>query len=134
MRAGLLGLVCLPCLFAPAAAQGLDNVYLDAPSLVMKKPKAGPPDVKPPPQLWPRLDPGTVLCQSEADLDRLAARRRGEDAGAPIACQVIRAPTGVEIIQRHAGRTQVRLSGRQTAGWTDIWLPEKAPGGAKAAH
>lgn len=105
------------------------NVYLNAPGLLPKKPKPGPPDVAPQPLAWPRLDPGAVLCRSEVDLSRLAARRRGEAVDGNLDCQVIRARTPVSIVQRKGTLTQVRTSDPSAggAGWTDAWLPEKAP-------
>jgi hypothetical protein len=127
------GLVCLACVVAPAWAQPNDsNISLSAPGLLIKKPKPGPPEVKAQPQAWPRLDPGAVLCRSEADLSRLAQRRSGETVDGPVDCQIVRAPTAITIVQRASpGRTEVRTGDSQTAsGWTDAWLPEKAPVGA----
>ncbi len=106
------------------------------PGLLIKKPKPGLPDVKSQPQAWPRLDPGAVLCRSEADLNRLAQRRSGEVVDGPVDCQIIRTPTAITIVQRAApGRTEVRTSDAQASGsgWTDAWLPEKAPRGATSA-
>src|ERR1700761_1185151 len=95
-------------LAAPAKAQSSngapvvpDNGHLAFQSgLLRKAPKAGLPDVAAPPQAWPRLDPGAVLCNSESDLDRLAARHAGEDVPGPIDCQFIRSPTAIKILQR----------------------------------
>lgn len=118
---------------APSAghAQPRDdsNIYLNAPGLLPKKANPGPPDVAPQPLAWPRLDPGAVLCRSEADLSRLAARRRGEAVEGNLDCQVIRARTPISIVQRKGTLTQVRTSNPSAggAGWTDAWLPEKAP-------
>lgn len=108
----------------PADAQ----VILNAPGFVEKKPEARLPDVRASPLAWPRLDPGSVMCRSEADLDRLAARRLGQEAG-PADCRLINTPTAVTIVQRRgAGRTQVRLTDSpNVTGWTDVWLPERAP-------
>jgi hypothetical protein len=84
MMSLLRGLVAGGCLGAlafalPAAAQPSDsNISFSAPGLLPKKPPPGLPEVKAQPLAWPRLDPGAVLCRSEADLDRLADRRRGE--------------------------------------------------------
>ena len=41
-------------------------------------PKPQAPEVKAPPVVWPRLDPGAVLCRSQEDLQRRAANLRGE--------------------------------------------------------
>ncbi len=108
-------------------------------SLLIKKPKAGLPDVKAQPLAWPRLDPGAVLCRTEDDLEHLAMRRRGETIDGSIDCQVIKNPTAISIVQRQGpGRTEVKISAAPTAdsGWTDVWLPDKAPvlpGGNRSA-
>jgi hypothetical protein len=129
--------LCAVVCVAPAVAQPNDsNISLSAPGLLVKKPKPGPPEVKSPPQAWPRLDPGAVLCRSEADLNRLSQRRSGEVVDGPVDCQIIRAPTAITIVQRAApGRTEVRTSDTQAAssGWTDAWLPEKVPVSATSA-
>jgi hypothetical protein len=124
----------------PARAQIGDsdsNIKLDAPGLLLKKPKPGLPDVKAQPLAWPRLDPGAVLCRSEADLARLAARRSGEAVDGPVDCQIIRAATAISIVQRKGpGRAEVRTSDPRAdgvTGWTDAWLPEKAPSGVTSA-
>jgi hypothetical protein len=98
--------------------------------LLRKTPKAGLPDVPAPPQAWPRLDPGSVVCNSEDDLERLAARHSGETVSGPIDCQVIQNPTAIKILQRIGpGKQQVQFTSGKvgTVGWTDAWLPEKAP-------
>jgi hypothetical protein len=121
----LVGLLAICC--QTAVAQG---IYLDAPGLLPKKPPAPSPDPKPPPSVWPRLDPGALLCRSEIDLDRVAANRSGGAGGGPVDCRILREPTGVTILRRSGGRSQVRVVGQQNAGeWTDVWLPEKAPNG-----
>jgi hypothetical protein len=115
----------------PAGAQPPDdsNIKFDAPGFLPKKPKPGLPDVKAQPLAWPRLDPGSVLCRTEADLDKLGARRRGEAVDGPIDCQVVRAATAISIVQRKGpGRAEVKTSDASTdgvTGWTDAWLPEK---------
>ena len=130
MRARLLLLLALVPLAQPALAQTAPNVSLDAPGLVLKKPPTRAPDVKAAPQAWPRLDPGSALCRSEGDLARLSANRTGTAGGGPADCQVMRVATAVQIVQRTSpGRTQVRLTDKPAVtGWTDVWLPEKAPG------
>jgi hypothetical protein len=121
----------------PAGAQPNDsNVSLNAPGFVVKKPKPGAPEVKALPQAWPRLDPGSVLCRSEADLVRLAQRRSGERVDGPVDCQIVRTPTPITIVERASpGRTEIRTNDAQSSGssWTDAWLPDKAPSGAKSA-
>ncbi len=125
----IAGLVA-PALLAPSGA--LAQIILDAPGFVGKKAESRLPDVKPAPLAWPRLDPGAVLCRSEGDLERLAARRQGEEGAGPTDCRLVSSPTAVTIMQRKGpGRTQVRLTDAPTIfGWTDVWLPDKAPAGA----
>lgn len=107
-----------------------DNISFAAPGFLIKKPGPGVPDVKAQPVSWPRLDPGAVLCRSEADLNRLGMRRAGETVDGPVDCRIVRAATGIAIVQRKGpGRTEVTTSDAKglTKGWTDAWLPEKAP-------
>jgi hypothetical protein len=109
------------------------NVSLDAPALVIKKPKPGAPEVKAQPVVWPRLDAGAVLCRSESDLRHLAQRRSGDPNAGPVDCRVMTATTGIDILQRKGpGLTEVRVTGgaRET-GWTDVWLPARPPAGAQ---
>jgi hypothetical protein len=122
----------------PAGAQPArnSNVSLDAPGSPVKKPRQGTPEVKAQPLAWPRLDAGAVLCRSEADLDRLAQRRSGETVDGPVECQIIHSPTGITIVQRKGpGRTEVKPSDSHPmeSGWTDAWLPQKAPANATSA-
>ena len=138
---GLLLAACLGGLVIAMSAQAQpsddSNVRLNAPGFLIKKPKPGLPDVKAQPLAWPRLDPGAVLCRTEADLDRLADRRRGESVTASVDCQVVRTTIGIAILQRKGpGKTEVKgsdLKGASTSGWTDAWLPDKAPAGATSA-
>jgi hypothetical protein len=127
----LLTASCLAAVaFAPqAGAQPNDsNISLSAPGLLIKKPRPGPPDVKPQPLAWPRLDVGAVLCRSEDDLNRLARRRAGDVVDGSVDCQIVRAPMGITILQRKGpGLTEVKPTSSQdaTSGWTDAWLPDK---------
>ncbi len=109
---------------SPVAAQ----VIWDMPNVILKPPKFDGPTVQARPDAWPRLDPGAMLCRSEADLLRLAAFRRKEISDRPN-CLVIRQATPIQIVKRAGpGRTQVALSeAADQSGWTDAWLPEKAP-------
>lgn len=113
------------------------NVSFDAPGFLIKKPKPGAPEVKAQPLAWPRLDPGAVLCRTEADLDKLGERRRGEAVDGPIDCQIIRAATAISIVQRKGpGRAEVKTSDPRAdavTGWTDAWLPDKGRVGATSA-
>ena len=65
---------------------------------------------------------------SKVTRGRLAASRRGEQVNPPD-CLMIRAPTAVTIERRAGlGRTQVALTDQKGVdGWTDAWLPERAP-------
>jgi hypothetical protein len=112
------------------------NVKFNAPGLLVKKPPPGLPEVRGPLQAWPRLDAGAALCRTEDDLERLAARRRGEPADGPIGCQIIRAATAITVVQRKSpGKTEVRTNNPEAggSGWTDVWLPERAPAGSTSA-
>ena len=90
---------------------------------------------------WPRLDPGAVLCRTQEDLRRrnevLASRASGNQGptGPAPSCRIIAVPTPIDIVERPLpSATQVRLKAQQApgtpaveVGWTDAWLPEKAP-------
>ncbi len=128
----LIASACLGILAAaaPANAQPTDSNVSFQSGLLMKKPKPGAPDVKAQPLAWPRLDAGAVLCRSEDDLSRLARRRSGQAVDGPVECQVVRVPTPITIVQRKTpGQTEVKPTTGQpwTDGWTDAWLPDKAP-------
>jgi hypothetical protein len=111
------------------------NILLNAPGILpSKKRPPGLPDVKASPLAWPRLDPGAVICRSEDDLARLAERRRGDRVEGSLDCQVVRAVTPIAIVQRKSpGMTQIKTNDAASGGlgWTDAWLPEKAPVSAK---
>jgi hypothetical protein len=125
-----LALVAIPGVGASA-----QNVILDAPALMKQKAKPGLPDVRVPAAAWPRLDPGAVLCRSEDDLARLAANRTGAGGGGPADCRIINVPTAIQIVARRGpGRTEVQVTGGTSqVGWTDAWLPDKAPASARSA-
>jgi hypothetical protein len=108
------------------------HVVLDAPGLLGGKKAAQPPPLRPQPTVWPRLDPGAVLCRTEDDLDRHAANLTARVSGGatvPADCRIIGQPTGIQILSRQGlGRTEVKLNTPDAAsGWTDAWLPDKAP-------
>lgn len=123
-RLALCALLTIPV--GGALAQ---NVILDAPGLRPgDKKKQGLPEIRVPQSVWPRLDPGAVLCRSEDDLARLAANRSGGEGGGPADCRVINSPTPIQIVQRYGpGRTEVKVTGAAQTGWTDAWLPDRAP-------
>jgi hypothetical protein len=127
-----IGLVAVGVLGVIPAASA-QHVILDAPSVTNDK-KAPAPSPRAQPTVWPRLDPGAVLCRTEDDLDRHAANMTARvNGGSTLAadCRIISLPTGIRIISRQGlGRTEVTLStpGNVT-GWTDAWLPERAPAG-----
>jgi hypothetical protein len=129
-RIGLIATVAT-AVMPVASAQ---HVLFDAPGLTGKKQAAPPPPPRAQPAVWPRLDPGAVLCRTEDDLDRhaanMTARVNGGDTRAAD-CRIIPLPTGIQIISRQGlGRTQVRLNTTdEVTGWTDAWLPDKAPPG-----
>ena len=119
---------------AAVRAQPPSNVALDMPEFLKQKAKPGLPDVKAQPLAWPRLDRGSALCRTETDLSRLAARRSGDESAGPADCHIVQGATAVTIVQRKGpGRTQVQITGAgNETGWTDVWLPEKAPATAAA--
>jgi hypothetical protein len=126
---GLLAAIALSAV-PTASAQ---HVVLDAPGLLGGKKAPTPP----PPRaqtVWPRLDPGAVLCRTIDDLDRHAANMTARVGGGDTLaadCQIIGQPTGIQILSRQGlGRTQVKISGTgDVSGWTDAWLPDRAPAG-----
>jgi hypothetical protein len=131
------GLVRISLLAAVTAAAvhtaWAQHVMLDAPGILgQKKAPAAPPPPRAQPTVWPRLDPGAVLCRTADDLERyaanMAARASGGDTQAAD-CQIISQPTGIQIVSRQGlGRTEVKLSTSDNMiGWTDVWLPDKAP-------
>lgn len=83
---------------------------------------------------WPRLDPGSTICRTRADLD---AHRRTVSArldGQPVPfmgssdCRVISAPTAIDVVTRAGpGETEVRIKGDAATAWTDTWLPSQPP-------
>jgi hypothetical protein len=136
----LSAMACFGCIAAagPVLAQKGAPVPGDGDSpikfgsgFMRERPAANSPGVKVQPQAWPRLDPGATICRSETDLDRLAARRRGDAVNGPVDCQIVRTATPIDILRRKGpGRTEVHIQAPGAAiqnGWTDAWLPEKAP-------
>ncbi len=127
---------------APALAQNFGG-----PSSLAGRGESGPPPAPPPrdntpPSLlvtrgdpWPRLDPGAVFCRSPEDLTRFNALRQARLSGqAPpaegkIDCSVIQTATPITIVTREGpARTEVKLAkGDGKTGWTDMYLPTRAP-------
>jgi hypothetical protein len=108
------------------------RVIFDAPGITGQKKGDQLPTVRAQPTVWPRLDPGAVLCRTEYDLDRHASNMTARVSGAGTSaadCRIIGQPVGIQILSRQGlGRTEVRLSSSDGAtGWTDAWLPDKAP-------
>ena len=128
MRISLLAAVTIAAV-QTASAQ---HVVLDAPGIMGQKKAPAPPPPRAQPTVWPRLDPGAVLCRTADDLDRhaanMTARASGGDSQAAD-CQIIAQPTGIQILSRQGlGRTEVKPSTSDNMiGWTDVWLPDKAP-------
>ena len=123
--------ILLIALSAPASAQ----VIWDMPHIIVPPPKFDNSVVRRS-DAWPRLDPGAVLCRTEDDLARLAARRRGEQVATP-QCQIIHTPTAITIERRAGpGRTQVSVTDQAGLdGWTDAWLPDRPqPVGGKGVQ
>jgi hypothetical protein len=115
---------------APAALA--QHVILDAPGIVNKPVPTAPAMPRAQPTVWPRLDPGAVLCSTEDDLDRHAANMTARvSGGSTLAadCRIIAIATGIEILSRQGlGRTEVKLkTPGNVTGWTDAWLPDRAP-------
>lgn len=108
------------------------HVVLDAPGIMGQKKAPSPPPPRAQPTVWPRLDPGAVLCRTSDDLERYAANMTARASGGDTQaadCQIIAQPTGIQIVSRQGlGRTEVKLSTSDNMiGWTDVWLPDKAP-------
>jgi hypothetical protein len=137
-----LAMLLAPCL--PAFGQGIGAGKTRRDAGLKPLPEASP---RPKPSLstdvklpWPRLDPGAVLCRTANDLAQHASamqiRAAGGGAGtlARPDCHIVTAPTPVDIVTREgAGQTEVRLRRRTASasegetGWTDVWLPDRAP-------
>jgi hypothetical protein len=108
------------------------HVILDAPGLTGQQKAPPPPPPRAPATVWPRLDVGAVLCRTADDLARHAANMTARVSGGDTQaadCRVINQPTAIQIMSREGpGSTQVKLSvPGDVVGWTDAWLPERAP-------
>lgn len=120
----------IPILAVPVA--WAQHVIVDAPGMLGQKKAPEQPSPRAQPTVWPRLDAGAVLCRTEYDLDRHAANMSARVSGGDTVsadCRIIGQPTGIQIMTRQGpGRTEVKLNTPDAAtGWTDAWLPERAP-------
>lgn len=134
---GLLA-VSLTCVsVASAQVKAPDDSNINYGGILKQKhgdSEAPPPPVAARPAAWPRLDPGSVICRSQDDLQRRAALMRGEQA-APADCQPISQPTAIKILDRAGpGATEVQITSNSETGWTDAWLPANPPPGATASR
>jgi hypothetical protein len=84
------------------------------------------------PEVWPRLDPGAVLCVSSADLLRYQTWLEGLAGTSdvrPPNCQTVTQATPIKILD-HDGPSRTRVvatdDSHQT-GWTNAYLPAKTP-------
>jgi len=139
MRAILLGLMTVPLVCASVVASAQtptddSNVHFQGMLDRHSKAAAVAPSVPAPPSAWPRLDPGSVICRSQDDLQRRAALMRGEQAGAAD-CQAITQPTAIKILERAGpGATEIQITSNSLMGWTDAWLPANPPPGTTASR
>jgi hypothetical protein len=120
--------VCLTLSY-PASAQ----VVWDMPHVLVAPPKFDKAPGLARTEVWPRLDPGAVICKTQGDLLRLAESRRGVPGERPN-CQLIQTPTAIAIVKRAGpGQTEVTLTDQNSVdGWTDAYLPDRAlPVGGK---
>ncbi len=92
-----------------------------------------PPPLPPEPVVWPRLDPGSILCRTrEALTDEQNRLRDANPGGLASGCRMIQDPTAIRILDRDGpGQTQVAVTdqGGET-GWTNAFLPAEPPPGA----
>lgn len=80
--------------------------------------------------VWPRLDPGAVFCQTREDLGQYQAELEGGATQASTSiskCRMIKKMTAITILSRVSpAQTQVLLSDdSQAVGWTNAYLPAK---------
>ncbi len=132
----MAGLLALPAAI-PAQAWAQANGAVPAPRSRIPTDDDIHPNVPPPVSSLPptrgisglRLDPGAVLCRSEADLQHRAevTEKMSEgaaDAGEPLlGCRLITQVRGVDVLQRAGlGREEVKLKPSGEVGWTDAYL------------
>jgi hypothetical protein len=132
MLSGPWRIVLLAAVAVSLGSAASAQVTFSAPGFMPEKKPPPPPAPRAQTAVWPRLDPGAVLCRTQDDLDRYAANMTARVSGGETQaadCRIISQPTGIQILSREGpGSTQVQLSGDVT-GWTNVWLPDKAPPG-----
>jgi hypothetical protein len=84
------------------------------------------------PEVWPRLDPGAVFCQTQDDLARYQAKLAGAQAAQstePLKCRMIIKTTAIKVLERSGlAQTKVALSNdSKQVGWTNNYLPTTRP-------
>jgi hypothetical protein len=91
------------------------------------------PELKPIVEPRQRLDPGALLCHTEAELKQhqavIMARLEGRTADEPAGCHIVGHITAVAIVE-HDGQavTEVQLAGDEPAvGWTDAVIRDSDP-------
>ena len=95
-----------------------------------------PPPLPAGPVVWPRLDPGAMLCQTRDALTDEQNRLRDNNSADPASgCRIVQDPTAIKILERDGpGQTQVALTGQGgETGWTNAFLPAEGPPGAAAS-
>ncbi len=91
------------------------------------------PPLKPIVEPRQRLDPGALLCHTEAQLKQhqaaILARLAGRTAPEPAGCHIVGQTTAVAVVE-HDGQavTEVQLAGDEPAiGWTDAVIRDADP-------
>jgi hypothetical protein len=95
-----------------------------------------PPPLPPEPVVWPRLDPGAILCRTrDALTDEQNRLRDGNSAGLAPGCRIVQDVAAIKILERDGpGQTQVALTSQSgETGWTNAFLPAEPPPGATAS-
>lgn len=83
---------------------------------------------------WPWLEPGTIVCSTQEELDRyhaaVAARLNGQASAAPIGeCHRLTRRTPVDIAGRNGpANLEIHLfNDANQVAWTDVWVPAQRP-------
>jgi hypothetical protein len=84
-------------------------------------------------QPWPRLDPGAMLCASSDDLLRYQKKMADQSGtattGSQPDCRRVAVVTPIKIVG-HDGPSRTSVVATDTSkqtGWTNTYLPDKAP-------